>query len=302
MLAQVDVLRRSVLEQHALYWRESARSRQRLGVGRAWPFYGAASLLVLVLFVLGAWLERQSSSSFSSTLCLLSPLLMFTPSLFFWAVPLGMTLGPVIVRERVERTWETLLITPQDIDLIVLCKTRAALLARRELLRFLRAFVALVGVVVGTGFAFTFFDAVPVSWPSQRAFLVAVLLLLIAAGTVAYLVERAQHFTLMIVAVLNASAVARTMRGAVAWGIMAAFLAWLVDAGLAVTMLLAAPSGFVGQTELSLLVTGVLGPPVGYLIKFPLGVALLLILGTLVLREILVQVLWWRALRAAAML
>ncbi len=275
---------------HVPPWRAALRM-----VGRGGAPVFAVFGVVAALVVLRAPLPL-------ATRCLtggLSLVVMVLASLVTWALPLGVALGPAIVRERERATWDTLRATPPGTAAIVLSKARGALwqmrlalaLARGSLLvASLAAALLSLGVVEHTHHP----DLTTLS-----AYAVCgVGLVLMAAGGALYLLDRAQQFTVMAVAALAVSASARTVRAAVPGANAAAFMAWLCDVALAAALLAVQPAPATTLQE-RIITLALLGPIPTYLAELSLGAAAAAVALTLLLREAAVALLWRMTLRAA---
>lgn len=254
--------------------------------------YGLALLL--------APLPINSLCAFSAAYVLL-PLFALAPSLLLWTVPLGLALGPIIVREREGGTWDTLRTTPLATSLIVLSKTQGALWPLRDLMALIRTLLTIVAGGVG---AFSLIVMAQTLFGASNALPLGVMcgagLLLAAAGAIVFLADWAQQFTLMGLAALAVSAAAPSQRVALPGAVVAAFVTWLVNAGLAWFVLLALPGQLLTQPSSLLPTLAALGPPMTYILALPLAPALAAILLTFALREIAIRQLWRWTLQAAA--
>lgn len=261
-----------------------------------------ALLALLGLYILALVVVRQPANAlcaFGATYLIL-PLFALVPSLLLWTLPLGLALGPIIVREREGGTWDTLRTIPLDAGLIVLSKTRGALWPLRDLMGFVRNLLAIVAMGVG---AFGLIVMAQALFGASNALPLGVMcgvgVALAAAGAVVFLADWAQQFVLMGVAALAVSAAAPSQRVALPGAIVAAFVAWGANAGLAFLMLLAVPGHLLNQPVSLLPPLVVLGPPVMYILALPPAQMLALLLATLALREIAIRQIWRWALRAA---
>ena len=163
----------------------------------------------------------------------LLPVLLL-PSLALWTIPLGLTLAPVIVRERVLNTWHTLRITPMDTQTLVLSKARAALLRLDGFMALSRAAMIVAAAMVSAislnliaHLTHQYSDRLPALEACGLGSLIMVLSALI------FLVDRAQQFTLMALAALAAGASGPSIRIALPGAIASALLAWMIDVGIA---------------------------------------------------------------------
>ena len=264
--------------------------------GRGMVPVGAVLLAVTVLVALRAPLPL-------ATRCLtgaFSLLVMALASLVTWSVPLGVALGPTIVREREGATWDTLRTTPFDTPTLVLSKARGALWSLRVALALART-ALLTAALAAALLSLGLIERTP--WPTFTDLspygMCGVGMLIMAAGGALYLLDRAQQFTLMAVAALAASAGARTVRVAVPGANVAAFTAWLLDVSLAALLLAVQPVQATALQERAITLA-LLGPVPAYLAELPAGWAALAVGLTFALREVAVGLVWRWTVRAAS--
>lgn len=243
--------------------------------------------LILLLGGMGCYVGTALAFYASSVLVLLIPLLAW------WALLLGLTLGPVIVQEREAFTWEILLTTPLDLERILVGKAGGALWWLRDVIRVITGIVLLFALGIGlVSLVLVPFSFEGSDFPGQVLCAFSVLLPLI--GALAFIADRAQHFVLMALAALAAGALAPTLRAALVAGTVAALGAWLADVALGVVAITLFGAGGVDAVLLA-----TLGPAAAYLIEFAPGPLVVAILATLLLREIAVRALWRIVLRTA---
>ena len=259
---------------------------------------GVLVLLVIALNIAASKLNNPVIFCLNNTTCLLFPLVLVTPSLLLWALPLGLTLAPSIVRERELRTWDTLLLTPFDLNLILLSKAGGALWWLRDMMYTMRVVLLVTSWVVGVMSLVLLETSAPLPDLSSATVCgLAVLLVVISAGL--FLLDRAQQFVLMVVAALAASTSSSTTRMALPGASVAAIGAWLFDVSLALLVVSILPGHPARFLEFRAIVLAVVGPLGVYLTELPFAQAALAIAGTFLLREIAVRVLWQWAVRAA---
>ncbi len=268
---------------------------------------GVVWVLVVGLYV-GAVLYSRSTQApvcLSAPLLLLAPLALFAPSLLVWALPLGLTLAPIIAREREGGTLEVLRATPYSTEEILLAKAQGALRSLRDRLWWLW-YVQVQGLIasllIGSGIALVS-GALRVSsqeWGSSTQNLLCVgtigLVLAVAGG---YLFDRVQQLVLMIVAALAASTPSSSVREAATAAVTASLLAWGMDIMVGVGVLAIQPVGEVRDVGFSLVTMIVLGPFAGYLLELNPGVILAAVLVTFLARSIAIRQLWGVAVRGA---
>jgi hypothetical protein len=256
-----------------------------------------AGLYALALIL--APMPVNALCAFSATYVIL-PLFALAPSLLLWTLPLGLALGPIIVREREGGTWDTLRATPLDTALIVLSKAQGALWPLRDLMALVRTLVIIVAS--GAGAFVLIVMARAVFGPSDTLpleVLCAASVVVAAAGALVFLADWAQQFVLMGLAALAVSAAAPSQRVALPGAIVAAFVAWMANAGLAWLMLLALPGHVLNEPSSLLPTLAALGPPVTYTLALTPAQILGVMAITFLLREIAIRAIWRWTLGAA---
>jgi hypothetical protein len=226
-------------------------------------------------------------------------LILLLPILFFWTALTGLTLAPMIVTERERHTWDTLRTTPLDLETIVLGKTSGALWWQRDALRVMIGLLVLFALGIGL----VSLILVPTSeeaetLPGSLMCGAALVIPVLIAG--AFIADRAQHFALTVVSVLAISASARAGRVAFPLAVVVALLWWLLDIGIAGTLLAVQPERVTLTAETDWWILSALGPVAGYLSELTLDRMALYVGGTLAVREILVHLIWRWTIRLAA--
>ncbi len=252
----------------------------------------------------GALLVAGSMACYGVTLALVllhNLLVLFVPVHVAWTMILGLTLGPVVAGERQRGTWVLVRVTPLPLAELVLGRMGGALWWLRDLIRALTGGLLLVAVGIGmvtlvvtpTGGDNLTASPLPGSVLCLGAFVVPVI------SAAIYIVERAQHFVLMVTAALTVSASTRTVRSALTGATTATLSIWLLDVAIAGGVIVAQPDyRMLAAGEWLALLT--LGPLVGYLAALPLERALLLAGATLLIREVMIRALWRVVLHRAA--
>lgn len=226
-------------------------------------------------------------------------LFLLVPPLALLLAATGLTLGPIIARERVSQNWPLLLVIPDGIEEVLLNKAAGALAWIRQPL--LAMTVLLGGVAIGVGL--TSLKLIPTGrgltpdWPQTA--LCAALLILPTATAVLFIIDRAQQYVLMIAAALAASTTPASVPLAIFWASTAVLGAWLLEVVTTGLVLLAQPGGvdFTQSTTLLTLLT--LGPLPSYILALDAGSVALYSGMTLVVRELLIGFLWRLAVRRA---
>jgi hypothetical protein len=257
-----------------------------------------AAVLVVVVYVLALVMVPMSLVTYCLTGLVVWPLIAL-PSLGLWALPLGLTLAPVVVRERIAGTWHTLRLTPLDTETILLSKARAALVRIKPWLIIFRA--VLIGVsLVAAMVSLNLIEYITHSYPSLpvlNACGVGTLVMVITA--LVFLIDRAQQFVLMAVAALAVSASSGSERLTLPGANAAALLVWMADLGVSIVVFSLHPGGVAISLRGSLPLLVMLGPVAGYAGYLPPGWAVLSVIMTLIIRELAVRLLWRWTVNAA---
>lgn len=259
--------------------------------------------LMAVIVAVTANVDSPILACLNGAACLLTPALLLVPSLGLWVVPLGMTLGAVIVREREGQTWDLLRVAPLDLETLVLCKARGALWWLIQPLRNLRTILVFMALLMGIGLAISFFSTMDPNrqdlFGAEQAIFYSVTGGLILLGGALFLVDRVQQLVLMVLAALATSASTRSVRTALSGATVGALVAWGAEVGVTMVLLAALPDSAGRYSLLSVVAAIMLGPTAAFLIRLPFTGALLLIAVTLLVREIAVRALWQGTLYAA---
>jgi hypothetical protein len=226
-----------------------------------------------------------------------------------WPLLIGLTLAPVIVREREQRTWDVLRITPPGTEAILISKVRGALWPLRRTLREIAGLLVFWSVGVGlyvmlmAAVNLMEWDTITESPYTPERLSWGQLCFIVLAGPVAsglvYIIDRAQQLMLMITAALAASVSAASVRAALVGVSAAMFFMWLADMGVAVILLVAQPGAGDMHMLTRVVMLSVFGPVPGYLTELSPGRAALYLAGTLIIREIIIRCLWRWTVRAA---
>lgn len=225
--------------------------------------------------------------------------------LFFLLPPLivlifttSLTLGPLVATERVRRSWEPLLTIPIGIEMVLMGKVGGALWWIRHLLFFMAALM--VAISSGVGFINLVLLPTGAARSSEWAEFIlcgGVLLLPIIGGAV-FLIDRAQQYLLMVTAALTAGTLATSVRTALSNATTAVLLVWFFETALGIALSLQFGAGEIpNRTYMLALIT--LGPTVSYILEMNPVKTVGYTLITLVGRELLINLLWWLALRFA---
>ncbi len=296
--------RASEVEFTPVFQRERQRSSARWVISlppRLARISFPAAVLIMSAYILALIFAPVPLVTYCLSALAIWPLLVL-PSLGLWALPLGLTLAPVVVRERTDGTWHTLRLTLLDTETILLSKARAALLRVKPLLIVFRA--ALVGVsLIAAMVSLNLIEHLTRSHPSLTPLdACGVGTLVMGITALVFLIDRAQQFVLMIVAALAVSASSGSERLTLPGASAAAFLVWMVDLAAAIVVFSLHPGGSAVTLTGTLPLLVMLGPVAGYAAYLSPGWVILLVMATLMAREMAVRGLWrwtlWAARRA----
>jgi hypothetical protein len=270
------------------------------------PLVGGIPLVVFLLvmiYLIESGADAPAVICLNALACTLTPALILAPSLVLWAVPLGMTLGPVVAREREHNSWDVLRVIPLDLEVLLLGKARGSLWWLRSALGNLRVVQALLAALVGLGVTVAVFNTGVVEALTGAAELKGPLFVLalggIAYGVLIFLVDRTQALLVMMMATLAVSASTRTARAATSWAMVSGLSLWMAEIALVMGVLTVLPGANARYTVGSLIVMVAMGPVPALLIRLPLAGALAGIALILLARELLLRILWRYTLYAA---
>lgn len=287
----------TLLQRLFAYWRGTNHPIFLHSVRRSPAWYGAIQRFLRATGLLAAagcglcYLVATIALLFNSALVVLLPLASV------WLLLLALALGPTVAGERERATWETLRLTPHPIEELLLSRAAGALWWLRELITLVAGLVVVAAVGIGL-----ISLIVNPTEPMQQAGLGTSLrciwgFLTPVVWVVLFLVDRAQHFALLVAAALLASTAARSTRAGV-WGAFAALCAaWLGEIGVVLIVVAALPDHLIVASDWLLLVT--LGPVIGFLAGLGPELALLAALLTLAAREAVIRGVWRGLLRLA---
>jgi hypothetical protein len=218
--------------------------------------------------------------------------------LALWIVPLGVTIGSSIARERMNHTWDVLRLIPIDRDDILLTKVHAALWPLYPAIRLWRVVLLLAALAPAT-LSLNLLDSLTLTYTTTHAEICGAGIAFLVAGAIIFVLDRMQQFTLMGVAALAASAAARSTQRGIMLATLAAGIAWLVDVGVAVVALATLPRWVTLDVISRSAMLVMLGPVGGYLAELHIHEAVVFIAGTFIVRELAIRALWWWSVRAA---
>jgi hypothetical protein len=256
--------------------------------------------LLFVAYLAGILIVNRTQTLYCvNTLYLVMlPLLLLSPSLLIWILPLGVALSPIVVRERERESWETLRATPYSVEEILLDKARAALwslygaLGGIGILQVQVLAMIVFGAGVMQAISATFHGTVTGYGSAWRGALCAWNFVLILMLLGVFFLDRAQELMMMVVAALAVGTSSSSMRSALTNGLIAVGLAWAMDVAVAIGVLAIQPAGAVRDIEFSIAAMITLGPLAGYLVELdPLPIIIAVGL-TLLGREVVIRRLW----------
>lgn len=231
---------------------------------------------------------------------------LYVNNLLFFLVPLllglalstGLTIGPLVAKERVNQRWELLLTTPGGVENVLLGKVGGALWWLRRLLLVVTAAMLLAAGAVGV-LSLIFIPAGPIrTGELPVVVLCGVLVVLPLASGMLFLIDRLHQYLLMIAAAVAAGTPAGTVRGALSNASGAILLVWVLEIVVAGSLLALQTGGVVGSGN-TLLTLITLGPIASYILELDLTHAILYALITLAARELLITLVWrWSVRRA----
>jgi hypothetical protein len=228
-----------------------------------------------------------------------SVLYFFVPPLVIFTLALALTLGPVVVEERMKLSWEFLLTVPYDMKAILLGKASGALWHIRSL----TYVIGILLMCVSAGVGAVSLTLIPVgimqtdSW--YKPGLYGVLFIMPVLGSLLFILDRMQQYALMAVAALASGTAARSVRVALLTATAVVLLIWLVEIAAAEAFLTLEQGEAWQLNYKSILSVATLGPIVSYIDQMDLSHAALFIVGTLLLREVLIGGLWQWTLHSA---
>jgi hypothetical protein len=252
--------------------------------------------------------QSQVAACLNGLYLLMLPLVLLSPSLLIWIVPLCVALAPIIVRERERESWELLRVTPYSVEEILLDKARAALwsmynaLGRVGVLQVQVLAMVLFGAGVMQAISTIFHEGVTGSGSLARSALCAGNFVLILFVVGVFFLDRAQQLVMMVVATMAVSSSSLSMRTAFTNALVAVSLAWAMDIAVGVGVLVLQPGGVVRDMQFSVAAMITLGPIAGYMMELDPATIFFAIVFTLIVREIAIRRLWLLTVHGAEQL
>lgn len=296
----LNIYRPHWLMRHPAYVRDRGRRATGWIACRAWLYAGTGCLILPGLFM--AIMAGIRASWYTPCFCLL-PIALILTFMPLWTIPLGLTFAPVITRERTHGTWDLLRISLLDLETLIAAKTRRALDTTRPLLNYLVIGLGLMGLVFGLVFAILVLARIGLDLDAAGKAQCALIYGLIGFGTIGlalFLVDRVQQILCMGIAALAAGSHAQQdTRGAMLYGMGAAFAMWLGEYVVALAImrfLMTEPE----IMSISIWTTLFTGPATGFLLLIASPWRVVAAWGSMIaVREVVLHGLWQWALVAA---
>src|SRR5690554_1483216 len=199
----------------------------------------------------------------------------------------ALTIGPIIALERVRQSWELLLTIPAGLEPVLTAKVSGAL-------SWLRPLIFVMGgllVVAALGIGIFSLVLVPnhLARASAQSFLAlcGITVVMPLGMGLLFILDRIQHYLLLITAALAASSFSTSVPVAVAAANVAIGCVWGLEIAATTAVVYLLADGAQALHKGNLLALTTLGPLVSYILSLDLGRVLLAMLGTLAAREIL---------------
>lgn len=226
-------------------------------------------------------------------------LFFFVPPLVLLLFVTALTVGPLVVEERVKSSWETLLMIPFEMDVVLVGKIAGALWWTRHLISIVTALV----FMTSAGVAFISLVLIPIGVPLaanfQQIFLCGSLILLPLLSCAIFLLDRIQQYMLIVASALAAGSFSSSVRTAFMSATVAALLVWMLEVLISGTLLALQPGTVMVWNKSKLLLLLTTGPTIGFVIDLPLHLAALYLIMIWAMREIAFRVLWRVSMRGA---
>ncbi|HML21387.1 MAG TPA: hypothetical protein PKD09_07065 [Aggregatilinea sp.] len=219
-------------------------------------------------------------------------LFLLVPPLIVLMAATGLTLGPIIARERVSLNWPLLMVIPDGVEEVLINKAAGALAWIRNLLSVMIILLgtAAIGVGLGSLALLPTGRGLTPNWPTTL--LCGVLLTLPTVTAFIYIVDRAQQYVLIITSALAAGASSTSVPASIIGASIATAAIWALEIVTTGLVLLVQPGSidFTNSTTLLTLIT--LGPMPSYIMQLDMARAVVYIALTLAVRELLIRAVW----------
>ncbi len=252
------------------------------------------------------WLQRLGRTAGLKTGLLLGSAILWTISvlyvnnLLFVLIPLllsftlatGLSLGPLVPAEREKQRWEILLSVPAGAEMILMGKMGGALWRMRHFMFIMTMLLIMVALGVGaiSSLVLLPIERAKAGWSELT--LCGVMFLLMLLGSAVFIVDRVQQYLLIITAGIAGGTSATNSRTALLAAGGAALFAWFFEIGATGTIMLLQHKEAILLERGQILSWATLGPMVSYILRLDRGWAVVYIVVTLLVRELLIGSLW----------
>jgi len=226
-------------------------------------------------------------------------LFFFVPPLTLLMFVTALTVGPLVVEERVKFSWETLLMIPAGLDTVLVGKIAGALWWTRHLISIVTALVFMTSAGVGFISLVLIPLGLPLAASLEQIFLCGALIFLPLVSCAIFIFDRVQQYMVIVASALSAGTLSSSVREAFTSASAAAVLAWMMEMLVSGVLLALQPgtAPLLSKSRLLLLMTT--GPTVSFVIDLPMNVAALYLIMVWCMREIAFRVLWNISVRSA---
>jgi hypothetical protein len=298
----LNIYRRHYLMNHPIYQRDRLHGAAHRFNTNFWSNW--AIIFTIILSVAGVMLTAQHPNLvwLIMTPCLMGGgFIALIATMPMWVLPLSVTLGTVIVRERQRGTWDLLRVTPLNDEMLLLAKLRAALQILKPLLDLLVLMLLGIAAVVAVGFTAAIvveLETASYGREEEAIFWLALSTILFGLGTWLFLIDRAQQLLCMALAAVAAGATRSSVRSASTAAALGALLVWLAESTLGTALIMLGGTASRGYFTESVLLTVFIGPIPGVLLQLPILRALAGIVFMIAVREAAIRALWRGVLAA----
>ena len=276
--------------QNPVYWHEATHP----------PIWqDLARRLSLVKEGQAAWIAALGVLWIVATFFVNNLLFFLVPPLILLITLTVLAIAPLVVEERTRQRWELLLITPGGAEEVLVGKASGGLYWIQQMLVVMAVLLLFVAACVGLYSIILIPNAVIHTAEESHVYLCGFVLVLLMAGAVLFVIDRIQHYTLIVLTVLAASTSSPSVRQAVLMANAGIAVLWLAESAIT-EFFLVLHAGWAWRAGPSYLLARLtLGPAVGYIMQADLLEAGLFIIVTLALREAAIWGLWRWVLRVA---
>lgn len=281
------------LFRHVLAPKDAFNDPVFLREARQAPLWHAAARWVAQLTHFQVGLMLAGGIAFVIVLLAVNNLLVvLLPPLALLCLGTGLTIGPIIALERSRQSWELLLTIPAGLEAVLTAKVSGALSWLRNLMFIMGGLLVVVALGIGV-FSLVLIPNHLARASSQSLVALCGITLMVPLGMgLLFIVDRIQHYLLLITAALAASSLSTSVPVAVAAANAAIAFVWLLEIVTTTVVVTLQADGAQALHKSNLLALTTLGPTISYILTLDLGRVLLAMLGTLAAREALLIGLW----------